>query len=112
MLDSLADKKYIGDRPIHRFRMCGRRMYDIEFNTKTNEVRLRLQPLPRSIVGDQGLDPDHIITLARDLIQELDKKVPCKENKLTIEFLNTAIGLQEARRSDRIHREVEGTNKP
>ena len=111
MLDVLSAEKYIGDRPIHRVRFCGRRTYDIEMNTRTNEIRLRLQPGPRSCLGDQGIDPDHIIILALKIIEGLDEKLPCRENDITIHHLTEAVKWQQQRRERRIKDGTEGTNR-
>jgi hypothetical protein len=112
MLQYLTDYKHIGDRPVHRIRLCGRRSHDIEFNTRTNEIRLRLQPGPRSVVGDQGIDPDHIIILARDLLKEMDRHLPCEQNKEAIKHLEKAIAMMDERRLDRIERNTEGKELP
>jgi len=109
MLQYISDLKYIDDRPIHRIRVCGRRSHDIEFNCKTNEIRLRIQPGPRSIFGDQGIDPSHIVSLALSLYEMLDRKLPCEQNKKTIACLKNALTSQKERTRDRIEREVEGT---
>ena len=109
MLEAIRDLKYIGDRPIHRIRLCGRRMHDIEFNTRTNEVRFRLQPGPRKVLGDQGVDPDHIIELGLELIKAYDKRLPDKENEPAIHHLSMALAHLQKRRNRRMEKGVEGT---
>lgn len=112
MLEVLDGQKFIGDRAINRTRFCQRGYNDFEFNTRTNEIHIRLQPAPRKIVGDQGVDPKHLIILCRDIFVGLNKRISCKENEMTIELLNQCIELQNQRDKDRIARKVEGTIEP
>ena len=110
-LESFSKKTYCLDRPIHKIHLCGRRLHDITVNVRNHEVLFRCQPAHRGAVGDQGIDPDHMIAFARDWIEALNKTVNCRENDHAIEQLNLALDWLETRRKDRIERQVEGTSK-
>ena len=62
--------------------------------------------------GINGLQIDDVIMLVAAILAELDKKVTCRENLLTLVHLDEAYNWQLRRKADREFRKVEGTDKP
>ncbi len=61
--------------------------------------------------GKNGCQVVDIIAVAKHIIEELNKKFPCRENAMTITKLDEALMWQDKRTKDRITRQVEGESK-
>jgi hypothetical protein len=80
--------------------------------TKNSVLYIKLQDGTVKQAGENGLQIDDVIIVIAALIAELDKKVACRENMLTLMHLDEAYNWQLRRKADRETREVEGTDKP
>ena len=76
-----------------------------------NSISFTLQNGPIKEVGVNGCQVDTLIEAARLIIQELNNKFPCKENKTCLDHLSAAIQVLKDRKADREKRGVEGKNK-
>jgi hypothetical protein len=80
--------------------------------TKDSALYIKLQDGSVGDNGVNGLQIDDVIILIAGIIAELDKKVTCRENLLTLMHLDEAYNWQLRRKADREFRKVEGTDKP
>lgn len=76
-----------------------------------NSLAFTIQNGPIKEVGKNGCQVTDIIAVAKHIIDELNKKFPCRENAMTITKLDEALMWQKKRTDDRIAREVEGLSK-
>lgn len=60
---------------------------------------------------DDGVGTEALIDAARRIIDNLNRKVPCRENAHVLTKLDEALHWLKARTEDRISRGVEGTLK-
>jgi hypothetical protein len=74
-------------------------------------ISFRVQNKPIREVGVNGCQVQTIIETAKLMIEELNKKFPCRENAMIITKLDEAVMWSKKRTDDRIAREVEGLNK-
>lgn len=73
-------------------------------------IQITLQDGPIREVGTNGCQIDDVVKWSIDVLEQLNAKFPCLENKYAIEDLKTAAAWLEARRVDRERRGVEGAN--
>ena len=83
----------------------------VEFDERGNSISFTLQNGPIREVGINGCQIDTIIEAAMMIVQGLDEKFPCMENKFAINSLENALLFLELRKQKRIKRGVEGTNQ-
>lgn len=76
-----------------------------------NSLSFTLQNGPIKESGINGCQVTDVIAAAKHIIQELNKKFPCRENSMTITKLDEALMWQDKRTKDRLERNVEGYNK-
>jgi arginine/lysine/ornithine decarboxylase len=76
-----------------------------------NMISFRIQDGPIKENGVNGCQVDTLIHAAMIMIQKLDKKFPCWENKSAYYALCNALGRLEERKTNRKARGVEGYNK-
>ena len=76
-----------------------------------NSISFTLQNGPVEENGVNGCQVDEIIRAALLIIQGLDHKYPCQENKLAMAELFQTLYWLEKRREDREQREVEGRSE-
>ena len=76
-----------------------------------NSLSFTLQNGPIKENGKNGCQVTDVIAVAKHIIEELNKKYPCRENSMTITKLDEALMWQEARTKDRTYRGVEGLSK-
>ena len=76
-----------------------------------NSLSFTLQNGPIKEVGVNGCQVVDVIETAKHIIEELNKKFPCRENAMTITKLDEALMWQEKRTKDRERRGVEGLSK-
>lgn len=76
-----------------------------------NSLSFTLQNGPVKEVGKNGCQVTDVIAVAKHIIEELNKKFPCRENAMTITKLDEALMWQKKRTDDREARKVEGLNK-
>jgi hypothetical protein len=76
-----------------------------------NSLSFTIQNGPIKEVGINGCQVDTIIVAAKEIIEEFNKKFPCRENAVAITKLDEALMWLEKREKDREKRGVEGTNK-
>jgi len=75
-----------------------------------NVLMFKLQDKPIGEAGVNGCQVETIIEAARLIIEGLDEKVPCHENEMAINKLQSALNWLRARTKDRRIRGVEGTD--
>lgn len=73
-----------------------------------NSVSFTIQNGPIKENGKNGCQVTDMISVAKHIIEELNKKFPCRENAVTITKLDEALMWQEKRTKDREKRNVEG----
>ncbi len=76
-----------------------------------NSLSFTLQNGPIKEVGLNGCQVTDVIAVAKHIIEELNKKFPCRENAVTITKLDEALLWQQKRTADREARNVEGLSK-
>lgn len=76
-----------------------------------NSLTFTLQNGPVKENGVNGCQVDEVITAAMLMIEGLDDRFPCKENKAAIFHLQEALYLLNKRREEREARGVEGKNE-
>lgn len=76
-----------------------------------NSLAFTLQNGPIKEAGVNGCQVTDVIAVAKHIIEELNKKFPCRENAITITKLEEALMWQAKRTQDREARNVEGLSK-
>lgn len=76
-----------------------------------NSVAFTIQNGPVKENGVNGCQLTDMIAVAKHMIEELNKKFPCRENAMTITKLDESLMWQEKRTKDRLARNVEGTSQ-
>ena len=84
---------------------------NIKIDPKKSEIWFKIQDGPINEVGYNGVQIDMIGKIWLRILQEFNKKFPCRENSLSITKIEEALHWQEARTKNRIDRKVEGYNK-
>lgn len=82
----------------------------IEVSSVESTIKFKIQSDPIKEVGLNGCQFTALIKTALHILEGLDKKYPCVENKYTIMNLEQALIWQENRTRDREKRGVEGVN--
>ncbi len=95
----------------HWFETVIRPFYFIYVRHDKNSLSFTLQNGPVKEHGKNGCQVTDIIAVAKHMIEELNKKFPCRENAMTITKLDEALMWQEKRTKDRVERHVEGTSQ-
>jgi hypothetical protein len=76
-----------------------------------NSLSFTLQHGAIKEVGKNGCQVVDVIAAAKHILEELNKKFPCRENSITITKLDEALIWQDKRTKDRLQRGVEGLSK-
>lgn len=76
-----------------------------------NSISFTIQDGPLSKNKVNGCQVDEIITIAKIMLEGLNKKLPCRENSVAITKLDECLMWLEKRKKDRIKRDVEGTDE-
>ena len=76
-----------------------------------NSLSFTIQNGPIKEVGKNGCQVEDIIAVAKHMVEEFNKKFPCRENSMMITKLDEAIMWSKKRTEDRKARNVEGLNK-
>lgn len=76
-----------------------------------NSLSFTIQNGPIGEVGVNGCQVTDVIAVAKHIIEELNKKFPCRENAVTLTKLDEALLWQKKRTWDREQRGVEGTSQ-
>lgn len=76
-----------------------------------NSISFTIQNGPIKEVGVNGCQVDTLIEAAKLIIEELNKKFPCRENSCAVTKLDEALHWLEARKRNREKRGVEGLSK-
>ena len=76
-----------------------------------NSLAFTIQNGPIKEVGKNGCQVEDIIAVSKHMVEELNKKFPCRENSMIITKLDEAIMWSKKRTEDRKARNVEGLNK-
>lgn len=76
-----------------------------------NSLAFTIQNGPIKEVGKNGCQVEDVIAVAKHIIEELNKKFPCRENSMVITKLDEAILWSKKRTADRQARQVEGLSK-
>lgn len=123
-LETLKDASYIGgfevlkNRPKNADGIVDWNAFDekrkfspIYIDHDVNMISFRVQNGPIKEVGVNGCQVDTIIEAAKMIVEGLNKNFPCRENAMVITKLDEALMWSDARKKNRIAREVEGYNK-
>ncbi len=76
-----------------------------------NSLAFTIQNGPIKEVGKNGCQVEDVIAVAKHIVEELNKKYPCRENSMMITKLDEAIMWSKKRTADRQARQVEGLSK-
>lgn len=76
-----------------------------------NMISFRLQNGPIKEVGKNGCQVEDMIAVAKHIVEELNKKFPCRENSMIITKLDEAVMWSKKRTADREARRVEGLSQ-
>lgn len=83
----------------------------IFIDDELNHLAFKIQNGPIKESGINGCQVVDVIATAKIIIEELNKKFPCRENAMTITKLDEALMWQEKRTKDREARGVEGSSE-
>ena len=83
----------------------------IKVNHNTNTVSFTIQNGPIKENGKNGCQLIDMVATAKNMLEKLNTKFPCRENAMTITKLDEALMWQEKRTKDREDRNVEGYSK-
>lgn len=86
-------------------------IFFIHLNDKENIISFKIQDGPIKENGVNGCQVDELIETAKIMIEGLNKKLPCTENKIAEAKLLEALYWLQKRKEDREKRGVEGQNK-
>ena len=100
-----------GGMDYHKFEKEIRPKFPIQIRHDKNSVSFTIQNGPIKEVGKNGCQVDHLILVAKRIIEKFNEKFPCRENSMAITKLDEAIHWLEARTSRRTKQGIEGTNK-
>lgn len=78
---------------------------------EVNMISFRIQNGPIKEVGKNGCQVEDVIATAKHIVEELNKKFPCRENSMIITKLDEAIMWSKKRTADRQARQVEGLSR-
>ena len=76
-----------------------------------NMISFRIQNGPIKEHGVNGCQVDTLIETAKIIIEKLNEKFPCRENRDAIAYLGSTLGALERRTRSRQKAGVEGTSK-
>lgn len=110
-LETLKGIEYIAGHKVSRVRNFGIVHEKIEIDQENGVISFKIQNGPIKENGVNGCQVDAIIETARLIISGLDDKMPCKENKTALLYLDAAIHELNIRTADRVARGVEGTSR-
>lgn len=114
-LETLKDVEEIGGFPVLHIPdgdQCTEGPADfVRVNHNINSIVFFLQNGPIKEVGVNGCQVDTIIEAARLIIEGLNEKFPCEENKRAVDSLDGALEFLAIRTADREKRGVEGKNE-
>lgn len=121
-LETLKETKIIDGFPVERivnfeFELEGEFSEDelkevgVAIHDKGNTIVFKIQNGPIKENGVNGCQVDTMVHACLMIIEELDKKFPCKENDTCIWHLRRAYMLLKERKRNREARGVEGENK-
>lgn len=83
----------------------------IHIDHSDNAIYFKIQNGPIKEHGVNGCQVDTLIEAAKVMLEGIDKKFPCFENKMALAGLAGALGWLEHRKSNREQRGVEGTSQ-
>lgn len=76
-----------------------------------NTILFKIQNGTIKEAGKNGCQVEDIIAVSKHMVEELNKKFPCRENSMIITKLDEAIMWSKKRTADRLSRNVEGLSK-
>ena len=88
-----------------------RAVYPICIDYSKNMISFKVQDGSIKENGKNGCQVEDIIATAKKIIDELNKKFPCRENAMMITKLDEALMWSKKRTEDRINRNVEGKSE-
>ncbi|MCE5317857.1 MAG: hypothetical protein LLG04_10955 [Parachlamydia sp.] len=83
----------------------------IIIDDENNSIQFKIQNGPIKEVGVNGCQVDTLIETAFIMIEKLNEKFPCEENKQALNYLSDALNALAERRTNRERRGVEGTSQ-
>lgn len=115
-IETLKNLKEIGGYPVNQDNEIADgkwsdvdKKYSVCVHHGDNTIAFRIQNGPVKEVGVNGCQVDTIIHAAKHILEGLDKKIPCDENKEAIDYLGEALECLNKRTRDREARGVEST---
>jgi hypothetical protein len=76
-----------------------------------NSISFTIQNGPVKENGKNGCQVEDMIAVSKHIIEELNRKFPCRENSMVITRLDEALMWSKKRTQERIARNVEGESK-
>lgn len=76
-----------------------------------SEIKIKLQNGPIKEMGENGASVDIIGELWLEILRGLNEKFKCRENSLSIQKIEEALGWQNRRLINRKKRNIEGYDK-
>jgi hypothetical protein len=117
-LSEIGGFKILSERPKDQFGNIDWKQFDelrknspIYIDHDVNMISFRIQNGPIKEFGVNGCQLLTLIQTALIMVEKLNEKFPCEENKRTITKLGDAIYWQDIRTENRIKRGVEGESK-
>ena len=83
----------------------------VQINQENDVLTIKFQKGPIREVGENGTQIDTLIEIGREIIDSLNRALPCRENALAITKMDEALLWLWKRRADREKRRVEGRNE-
>jgi hypothetical protein len=115
-LETLAGLNEIGGFGIARwpeerdaYNPC--RGVSIIIDDESNYIHFKIQSGPIKEAGVNGCQVDTLIETAFIMIEKLNEKFPCEENRRALDSLSNALSALAERRASRERRGVEGTGQ-
>lgn len=85
--------------------------FPINITDRMNCISFKIQDGPIKENGVNGCQVDTLIETARIMIEGLNDKFPCNENRAVLNYLQNALDVLISRKQDRVRRGVEGTSQ-
>lgn len=105
----MFDKK--GSMDAQSFEQEIRPNFSIFVRHDMDSISFNIATLPAKEGGKpQRCQPTDLISVALHMLKYYNKKMPCRENSITITKLEEALMWQEERTRDRTRRAIEGTS--
>lgn len=110
MINSLKGIGNVEGHIIHWGEISPKDLGNIVVDDENDLLSFKVMTKPAS-EGGEGCQWTALVATGLEILKNLNKKFPCRENALTITKLEEALMWQEKRTKDRVKRGVEGADK-